>query len=168
MEESWADIPDLQGYEVSTTGRVRKWTTKGGKAQPVTYKGTATGDTVTYTLQGEHFTIDELMRSAFGDEADEMEAMYDPQERDRDLSQYEVNEIKMAEGWKPAFETLAKHAEHYRNTGEYPEDVVVMFRTFAERGKVILLALHELHDKIKAPVIDMNTIEIPDFLPEEL
>jgi hypothetical protein len=62
------------------------------------------GTSVVYRLQGQRFTIDELMRAAFGDEADEMEAGYDPRERDRVLTQYELNEIKLAEGWKPAFE----------------------------------------------------------------
>jgi len=110
MDDTWADIPDLHGYEVSTTGRIRKWITRGGVAQPRLYTGTQEGTTVKYTLQGETFTIDELMRAAFGDEADEMEAGYDPNERDRDLTQYEINEIVQAEGWKPAFEV----AEDFR------------------------------------------------------
>lgn len=104
MEDTWADIPDLSGYEVSTMGRVRKWVTRDGKAAPRLYAGCNEGTTVVYQLQGEKYTIDDLMRAAFGDEADEMEAGYDPRERDRDLTQYETNEIRMAEGWKPAFE----------------------------------------------------------------
>ena len=102
--EMWAEIPDLRGYEVSNTGRVRKWTTKNGKFGPRLYRGCVEGTSVVYRLQGQRFTIDELMRAAFGDEADEMEAGYDPRERDRVLTQYELNEIKLAEGWKPAFE----------------------------------------------------------------
>jgi len=108
MEDTWADIPDLpHGYEVSTTGRVRKWITSGGRAYPKLYTGCPEGSTVVYQLQGEKYTIDELMRMAFGDEADEMEAGYDPRERDRDLTQYERSEIVQAEGWKPAFEVAA-------------------------------------------------------------
>lgn len=110
MDETWADIPDLSGYEVSTIGRVRKWVTKNGKAGPRIYTGCAEGTTVVYRLQGQAYTIDELMRLGFGDEADEMEAGYDPRDRDRDLTQYEENEIKMAEGWKPAYEV----AEDFR------------------------------------------------------
>ena len=110
MDETWNDIPGLAGYEVSTTGRVRKWITKDGGPRPVLYKGLATGGTVVYKLRGESYPIDELMRMAFGDEADDMEAGYDPRDRDRTLSGYETSEIKLAEGWKPAFEV----AEDFR------------------------------------------------------
>jgi len=110
MEDTWADIPDLHGYEVSTTGRVRRWITRNGQPRPVLYTGCQEGTTVVYQFKGEKYTIDELMRAAFGDEADEMEAGYDPGDRDRELTQYEINEIKMAEGWKPAFEV----AEDFR------------------------------------------------------
>jgi len=111
MHDTWADLPDLpHGYEVSTTGRVRKWTTTRGRAHPKLYTGRAHNGTVYYDIQGETYSIDELMRSAFGDEADEMEAGYDPGDRDRELTQYEINEIKMAEGWKPAYEV----AEDFR------------------------------------------------------
>ena len=74
------------------------------------YKGLATGGTVVYKLRGETYPIDELMRGAFGDRADEMEASYDPRDRDRTLSGYELGEIRQAEGWKPAF----KVAEDFR------------------------------------------------------
>ena len=111
MEETWADVEGLaHGYEVSTTGRLRKWANIGGQSRPRLYKGTPKGSTVVYRLEGTEYTIDELMRMAFGDEADEMEAGYDPRERDRDLTQYERNEIVQAEGWKPAFEV----AEDFR------------------------------------------------------
>lgn len=102
--EMWAEIPDLRGYEVSNTGRVRKWTTKNGRPAPRLYRGCVEGSSVVYRLRGQRFTIDDLMRAAFGDEAEEMESGYDPRERDRTLTQYELNEIKLAEGWKPAFE----------------------------------------------------------------
>jgi len=111
MNETWADLPDLpRGYQVSNLGRLRKWTTNNGKPSPKLYTGVAEGTTVVYTLQGERYTIDELMRMGFGDEADEMEAGYDPRDRDRDLTQYEINEIVQAEGWKPAYEV----AEDFR------------------------------------------------------
>lgn len=100
----WAEIPDLRGYEVSNTGRVRKWTTVNGKPGPRLYRGCAEGSSVVYRLKGQRYTIDELMLAAFGDEAEDMDAGYDPRERDRELTQYERNEIKLAEGWKPAFE----------------------------------------------------------------
>lgn len=104
--EIWAKLPPpLESYEVSNTGRVRKWLTKYGKPGPWLYRGVAQGTTVTYLLKGRCCTIDDLMRSAFGDEADEMDCtQYDPRERDRRLSRYERNEILAAEGWKPAFE----------------------------------------------------------------
>lgn len=104
--EVWAEIqgiPELRRYEVSNYGRVRKWMTKGGKSGPRTYKGCAEGDTVVYRLRGTRYTIDELMRLAFGDDADEMESGYDPRDRDRELTQYERSEIVLAEGLKPAF-----------------------------------------------------------------
>ena len=111
MEETWADVEGLSdGYEVSTTGRLRKWANIGGQSRPRLYKGTPKGSTVVYRLEGTEYTIDELMRMAFGDEADEMEAGYDPRERDRELTQYERNEIVQAEGWKPAYEV----AEDFR------------------------------------------------------
>ena len=95
---------------MSTTGRVRKWTTLNGRAQPKLYTGCQEGSTVVYRLQGETHNIDELMRAAFGDEADEMEAGYDPRDRDRELTQYEHNEIVQLEGFKPAYEV----AEDFR------------------------------------------------------
>jgi len=100
----WAEIPDLRGYEVSNTGRVRRWTIVDGRPRPRPYRGFVEGSTVVYRLKGERYTIDELMLAAFGDDAEGMEVDYDPSERDRELTQYERNEIKLAEGWKPAFE----------------------------------------------------------------
>jgi hypothetical protein len=94
--EMWAEIPDLPGYEVSTTGRVRR----NGRL----YRGRPEGTSVVHRLQGQRYTIDELMQAAFGDEAEDMRAGYDPREQDRVLTQYELAEIKLAEGWKPAFE----------------------------------------------------------------
>jgi len=111
MEETWKGIPDLAGYEVSTSGRVRKWITKKEGPRPVLYKGLATGGTVTYKLRGESYPIDELMRGAFGDRADEMEVVDNSYlDRDRTLSGHELGEIRQAEGWKPAF----KVAEDFR------------------------------------------------------
>jgi hypothetical protein len=64
--------------------------------------------------------------------------------------------------------TLALYAGHYKMHGKYPANVVELFRTYSERGKDILLALQTLNEQLKAPVIDMTKIEIPDHLPEEL
>jgi len=107
MEETWKDIegdPALRGVEVSTSGRVRRWSTLGGRALPRPYRGTPSGTTVHYRIGQRQYTIDELMRAAFGDEAGEAWAGYDPRDRDRDLTHYEIAEIMQAEGWKPAFE----------------------------------------------------------------
>lgn len=104
MEETWADVPDLRGVEVSTSGRVRRWMTLDGKPRPQPYPGRAANGTVEYRLDDRTWTIDELMLAAFGDEAEELEAIYDPGERDRDLSQYERSEIVLLEGIKPAYE----------------------------------------------------------------
>lgn len=101
QEETWAGIPDLQGYEVSTAARVRKWTTIKGNVVPKVYEGhTLRGETV-YTLAGETYTIDELMRWTFGDDC-EYDETHTPGEQLRELTQYEVNEITLAEGYKPA------------------------------------------------------------------
>lgn len=110
MDETWADIPEINGAEVSTGGRVRRWATFEGTARPRQHKGTPQGTTVVYRFDGREYDIDTLMRMAFGDEADEMEAGYDPGERDRDLTHHEISEIKLAEGWKPAYEV----AEEFR------------------------------------------------------
>jgi len=110
MDETWADLPDFPGYEVSTSGRLRKWTTIGGKPRPQPYRGMSLAGSVYYKIQGESYAIDDLMRSAFGDEADDIEAGYDPRDRDRDLTQYERNEIVQLEGYKPAYEV----AEDFR------------------------------------------------------
>lgn len=110
MEETWADVPDLPGVKVSTSGRVRGWITRGGKARRQVYTGSARNGTVEYWIRGDVWTIDELMLAAFGDEAEDMDAIYDPLDRDRELTQYEINEIRLAEGWKPAHEL----AEEFR------------------------------------------------------
>ncbi len=112
MDETWADIPDLSGYEVSTAGRVRKWTTTvNGCAKPLIYEGiTLRGETV-YTLAGNPYTIDDLMRWTFGEDAlEDFELGHEPGESQRDLSQFEVSEITLAEGYKPAHEV----AEEFR------------------------------------------------------
>lgn len=113
MEETWADLPDIPGVMVSTLGRVRRWRAEpGGKHIPGLYKGRPEGSTVVYMLNGERWTIDELMRAAFGDAADEYDpdSMYNPSDRYRELTQYEINEIRLAEGYKPAFQV----AEDFR------------------------------------------------------
>ena len=85
QEEAWtaAPSPELEGYEVSTAGRVRSWTTTNGKAHPYVHEGRRSGEDIVYDLNGETYTIDELMRWTYGDE-----------ERD---------EIVLAEGHKPAW-----------------------------------------------------------------
>jgi len=103
QEEAWtaAPSPELEGYEVSTAGRVRSWTTTNGKAHPYVHEGRRSGEDIVYDLNGETYTIDEPMRWTYGDE--EWEPGHVPGERDRVLSRYERDEIVLAEGHKPAW-----------------------------------------------------------------
>ena len=108
QDETWAGIPDLDGYEVSTAARVRKWITDGGKVRPHIHEGRKVNGDIVYDLAGNPYTIDELMRWTFGEDAEDYVLGHEPGERDRDLSQYEINEIVQAEGWKPAHEVGAE------------------------------------------------------------
>lgn len=108
QEETWAKIPDLNGYEVSTAARVRSWITLRGQAVPMVYSGTTLKGGTIYTLSGTTYTIDELMRWTFGEEFEYEESHDDPGEAIRELSQYEINEIVLAEGHKPAYEVAAE------------------------------------------------------------
>jgi hypothetical protein len=116
MDETWEGLPELHGYEVSTAGRVRKWTTYRGRAQPKLYTGSSLSGLVYFKIRGESYHIAELMHQAFGDEADKMDASYDPRDRDRyrDLTAHEENEIRTVEGLKPAYEV----AEDFRIDSE--------------------------------------------------
>ena len=105
QEETWAGIPDLHGYEVSTSARVRKWTTIRGNVVPKVYEGRTVRGEIVYDLAGNPYTIDELMRWTFGEDAMEDYTLgHEPGEQERDLTPYEVNEITLAEGYKPAHE----------------------------------------------------------------
>lgn len=111
QDETWAGIPDLAGYEVSTAGRVRKWITVKGKVRPRIYEGRKRGGEIIYDLAGSPYAIDDLMRWTFGEDAlDDFMLGHEPGERDRDLTQYEVSEITLSEGYKPAHEV----AEEFR------------------------------------------------------
>lgn len=104
--ESWHDIPDTIGYEISTFARVRNWRSrsKSGKRMPYYMKGRKTRTAVMFDIQGEHFTLDQLMVKTFGEDLGDFDLDRDPQEQDRELSYYERNEIVMLEGYKPAYE----------------------------------------------------------------
>lgn len=110
MNEIWADLPGFRGYEISSAGRVRAWRAKGGQLTPRFYQGSSRDGEMFYILDGREHSIDDLMRDAFGDETDEMDTDYEPQDSARTLTEYELREIQQAEGWKPAFEV----AEEFR------------------------------------------------------
>lgn len=111
-EESWHDIPDTMGYEISTFARVRNWRSrsKTGKRMPYYMKGRKTRTATVFDIQGETHTLDQLMIKTFGEDLDDFDLDRDPEQQDRELSYYERNEIVMLEGYKPAFEV----AEEFR------------------------------------------------------
>lgn len=118
QDEAWSAVPDsaLRGYEVSTAGRVRSWMHgTHNKPYPYIHQGRRNGSgDIVYDLAGEPYTIDELMRWTYGDEAEDYQLGHEPGEQERDLSPYERSEIVLLEGHKPAYEV----AEEFRtNSG---------------------------------------------------
>ncbi len=111
-DESWHDIPDIVGYEISTFARVRNWRSrsKTGKRKPYYMKGRKTRTATVYDIQGEHYTIDQLMTLTFGADQEDYDLGPYREEQDRELSYYERNEIVIQEGYKPAYEV----AEDFR------------------------------------------------------
>jgi hypothetical protein len=124
QDEAWTAIPDLEGYEVSTLGRVRSFRVKGKgdtlAAEPHVLKPMHWKGEQHYSINGEKWTIDALMRAAYGLEDDWDEDIdFETEAHNRELTTYEVNEIVMLEGVKPAHEA----AEEFRITHERVRNV---------------------------------------------
>lgn len=118
-EEAWMALPGHDGYEVSNMGRVRSWRRKGSgdelAIEPHVLTGQYWKGEQRYTIAGERFSIDSLMLMTMGVEDGEWESEdFELDAGTRDLSQYEINEIRMSEGYKEAWQV----AEEFRINAE--------------------------------------------------
>lgn len=104
--ETWASLP-IDGYEISTLGRVRSWRAKGGpgkralRDEPKVLRGRTWNGRQFYNLGGTDYAVSELLELAYGEEA----ALDLEEDRERMLTGYELREIREAEGFKDANET---------------------------------------------------------------
>lgn len=107
QDESWTAIPDLHGYEISTSARVRSWK---GSGPPNVLEGRRKGEDIVYDLAGMPYTAEELMRWTYEIEDGDWTLGHEPNEKDRNLTTYERSEIVLLEGVKPAHDV----AEEFR------------------------------------------------------
>lgn len=103
--ETWIIIPGHERYEASTQGLVRSWKVAGSNTDaradaPRILSALMWRGTTYYNLDGEDIALADIVAMTYGED----EALRTMTARERDLTAYDIREIRAHEGLKPAWD----------------------------------------------------------------